>query len=113
MVSDLLSLDQEDQMLDLEYKIDQILDRQMKQFLKLTFPLYFDFNKDADWHMESQMLLLCALDLQEKVNQVGKVHSIPQMLSLFKESEEDSEIEGINFLETIQALLNQREESQF
>lgn len=47
------------------------------------------------------MLLLCGLDLQEKVNQVGKVHSIPQMLSLFKESEEDSEIEGINFLETI------------
>ena len=35
------------------------------------------------------------------------------MLSLFKENEEDSEIEGINFLETIQSLLSQREESQF
>lgn len=40
-------------MLDLEHRIDQILDNQMKKFLKLTFPLYFDFNKDNDWHMES------------------------------------------------------------
>lgn len=59
------------------------------------------------------MLLLCALDLQEKVNLFSKVHSIPPMLSLFKEHEDDLEIEGINFLETIQALLNLREESQF
>ena len=44
---------------------------------------------------------MCALDLQEKVNAVGKYNQFPQMVSIFKENEEDTEIEEINFLETI------------
>lgn len=47
------------------------------------------------------MLLLCALDLQDKVNQVAQLHEIPQIIILFKETEEDTEMEAINFLETL------------
>lgn len=33
------------------------------------------------------------------------------MLSLFKENEDDTEMEEVNFFQTIQKLLNQRESS--
>lgn len=54
------------------------------------------------------MLLLCALELQEKVNQVVVQHDVPSIIILFKESEDDHELEEINFAQTIQELLLQR-----
>ena len=57
-----------DSLIDIESEVENLIDKQLKAFLKLTFKLYFDFSMQDALRKECQMLILSALELQEKVN---------------------------------------------
>lgn len=58
------------------------------------------------------MLFLTALELQERVNSVVVHHQLPQMIILFKEDDQDTELEDIPFFDTVKTYLLERDISK-